>query len=67
MHAENFLIDQSSDRQTVKNVSEYFPKLDRVAALALIIEPVNSVDLSTLVVTSQEEEVLRIFNLVAHH
>ena len=53
MHAEDLLINDGSDRETVETVSESFPQLDVVSSLALIVEPVNSVDGSALVVTSK--------------
>jgi hypothetical protein len=35
-----------------------FPEADRVPALALVVKSVNSVYLTALMVTAQEEEVL---------
>ena len=65
VHAEDFLVNESSDRQTVENVTENAPESDGVSTLALVIEPVNAIDLSTLVIASQQEEVLGVLNLVA--
>ena len=65
MHAENFLIDQSSHRQSIENITENLPKSDGVSSLTLVIESINTVDLSTLVIASQKEEVLRILDFVA--
>jgi hypothetical protein len=44
VHAEDLLIDNSSDRQAVEAVSEGLPQLYVVAALAFVVEPVNTVD-----------------------
>ena len=64
MHAKNLFIDQGANGQTVENIGENFPKLNGVAALALVIETVNTVDLCALVVTSQQEEVFRVLDLI---
>ena len=64
MHAEDFLINDGSDGETVETVSEGLPQLDVVSSLAFIVEPINSVDGSALVVTSEEEEVLWVLNFV---
>ena len=58
MHAENLVVDQCSDWHAVENVLEFLPHAYGVATLALIIESVDTVDLSTLVVTSKKEEIL---------
>ena len=64
MHSKDFLIDDSGDRQAVEAVRERLPQLDVVPSLALIIEAVDAVDGRTLVVATQDEEVLRVFDLV---
>jgi hypothetical protein len=65
VHAQNLLIDDCCNRQGVEAVRERLPQLDVVAALALIVETVNSVDGSTFVVAAQDEKVLRVFDLVS--
>ena len=65
MHAENFLIDQSSHRQSIENITENLPKSDGVSSLTFVIESINTVDLSTLVIASQKEEVLWVLDFVA--
>ena len=64
MHAQNLVIDQSCDGHTVEDILELLPDTDGVAALALIVKAIDSVNLTTLVITSQEEEVLLEFDLV---
>ena len=64
MHAQNLVIDQSCDRHAVEDILELLPDTDGVAALALIVKAIDSVNLTTLVITSQEEEVLLEFDLV---
>lgn len=64
MHANNLIIDHSTTWQAVEGITKLFPHLDREAATAFIVKAINSVDSSTFMVTSQEEEVLRIFDFV---
>lgn len=52
MHSEDLLIDDGSNGQAVKAVGESLPQLDVVPPLALIIEAVDAVDGSALVVAS---------------
>lgn len=65
MHAQNLLIDYSSNWQTVETISEGFPKFYIVSSLALVIEPVNTVDGCTLVISPQQKEVLWILDFVS--
>jgi len=65
MHAENFLVNESSNGQTVEHVTEDTPKSNRVSAFALVIEAVYTVDLGTLVIATEQKEVLRVLNFVA--
>lgn len=64
MHREDLLINDSGDGKAVEAISERLPELDVVSALALIIEPIDTVNRGTLVVTAEDEEVLRVFDLV---
>jgi len=64
VHAENFLIYNSSNRQAVEAIGESFPKLDVIAAFAFIIKSVYSIDTSTLVVTPENKKVFRIFDFI---
>lgn len=64
MHCEDLLIDDSCNWQAVEAVGECLPELNVVSALALIIEAVDAVDGSTLVVASEDEEVFGVFDLV---
>ena len=65
MHAENFLINQRSYWQAIEDIAEHAPESDRVAALALIVEAVDAVDLGALVIATQQEEILRVLYFVA--
>jgi hypothetical protein len=64
VHGENLLVDDSGNGKAVEAVGEGLPQLDVVAALALIIETVDTVDRGTLMVASQDEEVLGVLDLV---
>jgi len=65
MHTQNFVVDEGRNGQTVETISENLPQLDGVSTLAFVIEPVNSVDGGALVISSQQEEVLRVLYLVS--
>ena len=64
MHSENFLIDDCRNRQAVEAISERLPQLNIIPPLALIVESIYAVDRCTLVVSTQDEEILWILNLV---
>lgn len=53
MHAKNLFVNDSCNWKTVKTVSEGLPKLDVVSSLALIVEPINSVNAGTLMISSE--------------
>mmetsp|Transcript_2704 Transcript_2704/g.3708 ORF Transcript_2704/g.3708 Transcript_2704/m.3708 type:complete len:226 (+) Transcript_2704:410-1087(+) len=58
MHAEDLVVDEGGDGHAVEHILELFPDADRVAALALVVEAVDAVDLAALVIAAQQEEVL---------
>lgn len=64
MHGEDLLVDDSGDGKTVETVGEGLPQLNVVTALALVVEAVDSVDGGTLVVATEDEEVLGVLDLV---
>lgn len=64
VHGENLLINDGSNRQAVEAVGESLPQLDVVSSLALVIEAIDTVDGGTLVVATQNEEVLWVLDLV---
>lgn len=64
VHGENLLVDDRRNRQTVEAVGERLPELDVVSSLALVVESIDTVDRGTLVVAAQNEEILRILDLV---
>ena len=64
MHGKNFLVNNGCDGQAVEAISESLPKLDIIPSLALIVETVDTVDRSTLMIPSQYEEVLWVLDFV---
>ena len=52
MHAENFLIDKSSNWEAIEAIGKNFPELDTMSTLALIIESIDAIDGGAFVVTS---------------
>ena len=64
MHGEDLLIDDGGNGQAVEAVGESLPKLDVIPPFALIVETVDSVNRSTLVVATKDEEVFGVFDLV---
>jgi len=64
VHTEDLLVDDSSNGQAIEAICESFPEFYIVSSLAFIIEPIDSVDGRTFMVSSKDEEVLRIFDLV---
>lgn len=64
MHGENLLINNGGNWQAVEAVGECLPKLDVVAALALVVETVDAVDGRALMVTAEDEKVLWVLDLV---
>lgn len=64
MHAEDLVIDDGGDGQAVEAVGEDLPEADAEAALALVVEAVDAVDGGALVVAPEQEEVVRVPDLV---
>ena len=58
VHTQDLIIDESGNGHAIKDVLELFPDADGVAALAFVVETVDSIDLAALVISSQQEEIL---------
>ena len=65
MHAQDFLINNSSNGKAIETICESFPQFDVISSLALVIKSINTVDRGTFVVSSEQEEILRVFNFVS--
>lgn len=64
MHCEDLLVNNSSNGQAVEAVSKGLPQLNVISSLALVVEAVDAVDRGAFVVTTEDEEVLWVFDLV---
>jgi len=63
--AENLLVDDGCNGETVEAVGERLPELDVVPPLAFVVESVYPVDAGALVVSAEQEEILGILDLVS--
>lgn len=64
MHGENLLVNDRSNWQAVEAIRKCLPQLDVVASLALVVEAVDAIDGSALVVAAEDEEIFRVLDLV---
>ena len=64
MDAEYLVIDNRSYREAVEAMYELFPQFEWVSSFALVIETIDPVDGPAFVVSSEQEEVLRVFYFV---
>ena len=64
MHGEDLLVNDGSNGQAVETIGKSLPQLDVVPSFAFVVEAVDSVDGGAFVVSSQDEEVLGILDLV---
>merc|ERR1719361_920152 len=62
---EDLLVNDGGNGQAVETVCEGLPQLDVVPPFAFIIETIDAVDGGTLVVSSQQEKVLRVSAVAA--
>lgn len=64
MHAKYLIVNDSGHREAVEAIGEELPEPNAETALALVVEAIDPVDGSTFMVSSKEEEVVRVFDLV---
>ena len=64
MHAEDFFVNDGGYGKAIEAVRKGFPQLYVVPPLALVIEPIDSVNRGTFMVTSEDKEILGILDLV---
>jgi len=64
VHGEDLLVDDGGDGQAVEAVGKRLPQLDVVPPFALIVESVDTIDRCALVVSTQNEKVFRVLDLV---
>ena len=65
MHAEDFVVNQGCNWHAVEDVLEFFPYSNRVSSFALVVETIDSVNLTALMVTSKQEEIFLELDLVS--
>lgn len=65
MAAENLFINDSCYWQAIEAICECLPQLDIVSAFAFVVETINAIYASTLMIASEKEEVLRILDFVS--
>jgi hypothetical protein len=64
VHGENLLIDDGSNRKAVEAVRKCLPQFDVVPSFAFIVKAVDTIDGSAFVITTQDEKVFGILDLV---
>ena len=64
MNAKDLVVHHSRHWETIEALDKLFPQLQRVSAFALVIESVDPIDGSALVVASEQEKVLRVLDFV---
>ena len=64
MHANDFVVNDSTAREAVERIAKLLPHFYRETAATLVIKAINTVDTSTFVITSQEEKVFWILDFV---
>lgn len=65
MHTQNFLVNYCANWETIEHVRENLPEFNRVSPLAFVVKAVHTINLCTLVITSQQKKVLWVLNLIA--
>lgn len=66
MHAEDATAHHSSNWEEIKRIGYSFPQPYSKFAFAFIVKAINFVELAALMITPQQEEVERVFDLVGH-
>jgi len=64
VHTDDLVVNSCTYWQAIEDIDESFPHLDVVASLALIVEAIDSANRGRLMVSPQEEKVLRVLDLV---
>ena len=64
VHAQNLLVYESRDGESVEALGESLPNADVESPLALVVESVYTVDRGTFVVSPEKKEILLVLDLV---
>ena len=65
MHTKDLFVHNGGHRQAVEAVGESLPELNVVTALALVVESIDAVDARALVVSTKNEKVFGVLDLVS--
>lgn len=65
MHTKDLVLHNSRNWQTVKAINKRLPELDIIPPLAFVVKPIDSVYRGTFVISSQDKEVLGVFDLIS--
>ena len=66
MHTQYSIIDNSTNWQNIEDSAEFSPQFDTISSFALVIKAVHPVNGLAFVVSSQQEEVIRVLNFICH-
>lgn len=64
MHRKDLFVDDCGNWQAVEAICECLPQLNVIPPLALVVESVNTVYRGAFMVATEDEEILRVFDLV---
>jgi len=67
MDTEYFIVDQSSNWETIEALNKFFPQFKTIPSFALIVKSINSINTSAFMVSSQQEKVFRVLNFISEH
>lgn len=64
VHGEDLFVNNGGNWQAVEAIGKGLPQLDVVPAFAFVVKAVDTIDAGAFVISSEDEEVLRILDLV---
>jgi len=64
MRTKDLLIHDGGTGETIETIGKGLPELDPKTALAFVIETVDAVDGGALVISSKDEEIFGVFDLI---
>lgn len=65
MHADNPFIDNGCNWQDIENIYEILKNFQIASSFALVIKPVESIDIRTLMIASQHKKRSRVLDFKA--
>jgi len=67
METKDSIIHYSGYRETIEALDELFPNFQCVSLFTFVIKAVNSIDRTTFMISSKQEEVLWEFDFIRQH